>query len=130
MSNSRLTYQYRSGSNYKQAHSVVLAGEVSTQTLGLLIARAEDQIDSHHENIPDFIPGQVGLPDLQEMLGEWDDNEDHPYHEVLGLENTEAAADPQYPSAEEVMSLIARTKWDDTYLPDHARHGDDDLGLD
>jgi hypothetical protein len=107
--NTLISYMYRDAGNYKQFRDVVAAGRIT-----------REQFDRFVENLDEgfrFVPGQVGLPDLQGMFDDgWDDDLDHPYHELLTITFTSAAADVA-PTAEELAEALATTAWDPVYLP-------------
>ena len=80
--NTRLTYLYRDASNYKQWHEVVLAGEADAEAIRASLWEGEY-----------FIPQAVGFPALQERFAaqgyEFPTEDDHPWHEIAGIEPTE-----------------------------------------
>ena len=104
----KIEYEYRDGANYKAHGSAVLAG-----------AATADQVDAILNGLDDeggFIPGQVGLSDLQTTLaGGWKDEVDHPFHEISSIE---LVLDGQ---ADNSISLIshafATVTWDESYQP-------------
>lgn len=91
--NTRLHYKYRDVSNCQVVRTVVLAGRISHEQVGLMVAA---MIDTEC-----FIPGQVGLVDLQGELARWDgdDNDpafrsgDHPFHTIEEIAYTDDDAD-------------------------------------
>lgn len=82
--NTKITYMYRDADNFKTYNTVILSGMLTEA--GLL------QISSKFEMGEDFIPSQVGLPDLQITLG-GDLGSDHVWHEWVDAVHTEEAAD-------------------------------------
>ncbi len=77
--NTCICYKYRDAANYKFPGAVVLEGLVT-----------EEQIRPHlHEGLY-FIPGDVGLPGLHPTHCEFDEDLDHPWHELDSVEPTEA----------------------------------------
>ena len=81
--NTRITYLYRDASNYKQGGDVVVNGRVTLSDLEPLLYFGEL-----------FIPGDVGLPELQanfETQGfAFPTADDHVWHELESCEPTEA----------------------------------------
>jgi hypothetical protein len=61
--NTAITYLYRDGSNYKVDHTVVFSGPVTLQARDRLLAGLLPPDDP--DGWGSIIPGQVGLPDLQ-----------------------------------------------------------------
>lgn len=105
--NTRLTYQYRDASNYKQSDSVVFSGRIIDEQLRRLAA--------HLDEGTYFIAEQVALPNLRER---WDTHydDDHVWHELVpddDIEYTEAAPTDPRPVADFVDAFVA-TDWDET----------------
>lgn len=70
MANTLFTYMYRDGDNFKQINAVVFAGEANEDLRQRIMAAATPSffsIDEPTDNL--FIPGLVGLPDLQNRFG-------------------------------------------------------------
>lgn len=61
--NTAIIYQYRDGSNYKVGHTVVFSGSVTLHARDRLLAGLLPPDDPDGWGF--LIPGQVGLPDLQ-----------------------------------------------------------------
>ncbi|MDY7079781.1 MAG: hypothetical protein SXV54_23090 [Chloroflexota bacterium] len=77
--NTCICYKYRDGANYKFPGAVVLEGPIT-----------EEQIRPYlHEGLY-FIPGDAGLPGLHPTHCEFDEDLDHPWHELDSVEPTEA----------------------------------------
>ena len=115
--NTKLSYLYRDAMNYKTSRTVVLPGVPSPALVAILLA-------SLHEH--GFIPGQVGLPDLQDSFegcdSDWDDERDHPFHEVSAVEVTDRLPPPGAESFETVVRRMAAVRyvaggWDEAYRP-------------
>src|SRR3546814_7134465 len=71
---------YRDGSNWKTGAQVTFAGRITRDEISMILnARYDDRW---------FIPGQVGMTDLQDG---WDSQLDHPFHEICGFALTLAA---------------------------------------
>lgn len=118
--NSMISYMYRDGSNFKTTHSVVLAGALDDRQ----IRDAMDPRAGGDE--PEFIPGQIGLPDLQDGFNGpsmWVDDRDHPWHILIRIEQT--SAEPTHtpsngtamPTAVEFLDRLGTTEWDEEHLP-------------
>jgi hypothetical protein len=63
--NTRFEYLYRDGANYKRSGFAVFAGEASLEIRDRIIRCA---VDPEPDGYGSFIPGQVGLPDLQDQF--------------------------------------------------------------
>lgn len=119
--NTELTYQYRDGSNYKTAETVVFrgVGAYSLQHLSGLI-HACDRSNGRAS----FIPGMVGLPDLQDSFdgceSHWDPEDDGPWHEIQSVALTTRAPTLEVTWSEfvdRVCSLRLLSGWDEGYKP-------------
>lgn len=80
--NTRISYLYRDGDNYKQSHEVVVSGELTLEQIQPFLLDGEN-----------FIASQVGLQDIQTMwkeLGfEFPTDQDHVFCEMEDMEFTE-----------------------------------------
>lgn len=77
--NTCICYEYRDAANYKSRGAVVLVGPVT-----------EEQIRPHlHEGLY-FVSGDVGFPSLHPTHCEFDEDLDHPWHELDSVGATEA----------------------------------------
>lgn len=101
--NTRMDYLYRDGNNYKQSTHVVMAG-------ALTIEEATAIVDGLDED-DGFVPSAVGLDDLQErMVTDWEDDADHPFHEIDGISLT-AAAPTTDMTAADFAKRFAEADW-------------------
>lgn len=128
--NTLLSYSYRDGSNNMTSRDVIIEGEITDAQRAVLIELLDRGVDVDTDGrIGDFIPGQVGLPDLQDDFpskGAWTDN-DHPWHMLETIRQTSLPADDDVPSLAEVMAKLSdlmATKasgaehiWDEEYRP-------------
>lgn len=73
--NTKFSYLYRDGCNYKTFNEVIIAGRLRA-----------DQIIPLLKDEDFFIPSEIGLPDLQEMPLTADD---HIWHEIEYIESTD-----------------------------------------
>jgi hypothetical protein len=64
--NTEITYLYRDGSNYKVDHQVVFEGEITLAARDRLLGGLLPP--DNPDEWGDLIPGQVGLPDLQNQF--------------------------------------------------------------
>mgnify|MGYP006305427429 CR=1 FL=1 len=82
--NTRITYLYRDGSNYKQWDEVVVAGTVAPETIRCHLWEGDF-----------FIPQAVVLPALQNRFAaqgyDFPNEDDHAWHEIEAVEPTEEA---------------------------------------
>ena len=109
--NSKFNYLYRDASNYKQFGYVVFSGEFTEQDKILMLGNL-------HEG-DFFIPGNVGLPSLQEKF-ESVSIDDHPWHEINFIGETErspfelTSENPtDIRSVHEFAKEFGKTKWDE-----------------
>jgi len=121
----RLTYMYRDADSYMVSRSVVFTGGSRWATCFRPLLIALGDVDGRVR----FVPGQVGLEDLQDGFDgcetRWDPERDHAHHEVTGLEAVidpvAAEADPAGRSIDEfiedVCQLAAVRGWDPDYRP-------------
>lgn len=108
--NTKISYIYRDAGNCKQYTDVVLTGVISPQELSVLYGH----LDEDHC----FVPGQVGLPDLQNSFtGGFDQDLDHPFHDLTGIElTTDAPTDPTR-SASDLAHSFNGISWDEHHRP-------------
>lgn len=95
--NTLINYMYRDASNYKKTNVAVLRGRISLEQIGLIQSSLDDD--------EFFIPGQVGLKDLQgefEHGGGWDEDDDHVWHTISLIEYTDQPANSDL-SVDEMM---------------------------
>jgi hypothetical protein len=100
--NTCICYKYRDASNYKFYGAAVLAGTVT-----------EEEVRPHlHEGLY-FIPGDVGLPGLHPTRCAFDEDLDHPWHELDGVRETEArpSTDLEAQGFLELVREAARAGW-------------------
>ena len=98
--NTRISYEYRDGSNYKKQGEIITQGEITAAQVQLLEASL-----LRDEGDDDFLPRQVGMAYLCPLVddSEYDDDLDHPVHTITGVALTEAPAE-----AQETTDLINR----------------------
>ena len=94
--NTKFTYQYRDACNYKKWAEVIVHGEMTLADIQPFLYEGEF-----------FIPSMVGLEDLQD--GPWT-VDDHPWHEVVGVEYTEAPASGTLEAKERRRRFFSRSK--------------------
>lgn len=103
-------YQYRDSDNYKQTRRVVMAGKPSPEDLQTILSSLRDGMY--------FIPGKVGLDDLQT---EWNDEVDHPFHYILSIVGTDEDPTPGAPLVRQLVEKFSEigqgANWDDGYIP-------------
>ncbi len=120
----RLTYMYRDGSNNKTSKSVVFPGRLHYRDLKLIAACCDRQEGDHFY----FIPGEVEMPDLQDSFAgcesEWDDDRDHPFHQISAVEMVSEPVDDDVLSetpAEDLSAMFLevakRGGWGSNYRP-------------
>ena len=117
--NTRIDYLYRDGSNYKAAGHAVLTGAADAGQIAAIMALMDCDFGSGPAS---FIPGQVGLEDLQGCFATatgqsvWDDEVDHPWHEVTGIETTDQPATVPM-GVVEFLDRLRTVTWDPDYRP-------------
>lgn len=112
---------YRDASNFKAHGEAVIAGPVANPGILALLHHAAD-----HEDNDFIIPGQIGLPDLQNSFNEgqaqWDDDRDHPWHELhaVFLTDDEPTVEITWPVLQEklVDFIVGKDKWNENHRPD------------
>lgn len=85
--NTVIRVMYRDADNYKMHKSTVLGGRITPEQVKIVL--------DNREGGEFFIPGQVGMTDLQGEFSHgagWDGNSDHPWHTIQEIEYTNAAA--------------------------------------
>ena len=100
--NTRISYIYRDGNNYKQGIELVVPGEIDKDFI----------LDCCDEG-EFFIPDQVGLPELQGQMINFPNDADHVWHELEDIELTDDAADTEI-AAEDIERRFEEAKgnWD------------------
>ena len=99
--NTRISYQYRDGSNYKQFQELVLFGTLTVKQQTLIINKLEEG--------EYFIPSQVGLPDLQDRMISFPNSDDHVWHELHSFEDvTKEQTHPM--TAKELLNMFKAVK--------------------
>lgn len=117
--NTRISYMYRDASNYKAKRSLVFFGRLNSRDVKMLFAYSQiEDVDAF------FIPGQIGLPDLQDSFegvqSAWDPDEDHPYHVITDIELVDHDEDEGLDInafLESFVSVAAGGGWNDAYKP-------------
>lgn len=105
--NTRIHYLYRDGSNYKQGHEVIVAGELSWE-----------DIQPHLDEGTHFIASQVGLENIQTMWEEkgftFPTEDDHVWCEIDEDDIDYTPLDPTVEiTAEELKAAFAAVQeWD------------------
>jgi hypothetical protein len=86
----RLRYQYRDASNFKVMGEVNIRGGLHGLWAPLTHLQAALLLLDTSEDPLSFIPGQVGLPDLQDSFAgcesHWDPESDTPWHKLVSIE--------------------------------------------
>ena len=118
--NTKITFMYRDGSNYKQTKEVTFSGVVgATEDLNVLIFSCDTSDGNNY-----FIPGQVDLEDLQGTMGggQWDPDIDHPWHQIIAitpvLESESSSNDERsIDDFIDAMSSFAISGWNENHKP-------------
>lgn len=108
--NTLITYIYRDAANYKQVAELILPGAITPAQLAT-IYRHLDEDDG-------FVPGQVGLEDLQLRFNDdWDDESDHPFHEFVRIELTLEERSLTVLTPADLANSFDGVSWDQAYRP-------------
>ena len=116
-------YQYRDADNYKVARGVCFrGGPFGSGTLQSMLFAMDRPFGP-----PMFIPGLVGLDDLQDSFeggeSQWDPERDSPWHEFLSIESIPVGRGQNYADGDftefvervQMQGLISG--WDESYRP-------------
>jgi hypothetical protein len=112
--NLRIEYCYRLSLTHKIKCRIILAGPVGSHEVAVIKDRLEDGVY--------FVPGQVGLPDLQcrfdETDARWDPRIDHPWHELEKINLTVKKPDQELGvTGPALVDAFGAVRWDDAYTP-------------
>lgn len=80
-----ISYMYRDADNYKQTRTVVLAGAITLEQAAAVVGALDEG--------EWFVPSEIGLEDIQGNFTfgpDWDEQSDHPFHELTGIALTTA----------------------------------------
>ncbi|NMP24910.1 hypothetical protein [Sulfobacillus harzensis] len=105
--NTRIAYLYRDGANNKQGGEVVLAGALSDEQIADIRHACDDG--------QWFIPGDVGLPELQAV---WVEKgypltaDDHVWHELVDFEATADSPTLAMTAAAFYERFVSVAHWD------------------
>jgi hypothetical protein len=103
--NTRMRYRYADKRNCKQFTVIVVAGTITWEQIAPYLAMQQS-----------FIPGQVGLEDLQHRFAL--PGADHPWHQIASEDITPTAAEPTVAlSGEDLAWRFAHTAWDASLKP-------------
>lgn len=106
--NTKINYLYRDASNYYTFGEAIFPGAIGIEGIRTIFANRDED--------GGFIPGQVAMADLQLQLGNFDEDDDHPFHEfnTIGL----TLADPtETIGIDELIRLFSEVSWDQEYRP-------------
>ena len=120
--NTAVDYMYRDASNYKLRDRRVFPGEITAAERDAIIAHLDGHVSVEEDWYLNgyFIPVQLGWEHLA-ADGEWNfpGEDDHPWHELTGIEPTGARPTEYETIHEFVTRFCAITKWRDD-LPANA----------
>lgn len=103
--NTKISVMYRDGANYKKTADVVLAGALAQTDLDQMVGAMDGEVF--------FLPGQVGLRALNPAAADSDEELDHPWHTIEGVELTSDAPTDNLSTAELVDTWPANSdEWD------------------
>jgi hypothetical protein len=100
----RLHYLYRDHANYKQHGSATFSNPNH-----LPPEEVETTLRKHMLDETWFLHYQWNLPDLHFEKTDWEN--DHPYHELAGLENTDHPTEPPLSTIEEFLDLVKKSSY-------------------
>ena len=112
--NSILVYEYTDRLGWAQLHTEVFPGEWSQQDICQFMMTDRGG-ESYY-----FVPGQIGLPDLQTKMSSFPSASDHVFHKALAIRPTEKQ--PTVDWEKDHYWLATRNLWGgDWYWSDHAK---------
>lgn len=113
MSNTKISYQYRDGTNCKtDIVDVIFPGGICADEIEKIINHLGGLDGTDQDQ---FIPGQVGLPDIQKMLLNFPIPEvDHVWHVLDNIELTDAEPTINDLNIHQFVKMFCGTRWDDT----------------
>jgi hypothetical protein len=98
--NTRISYRYADKTNCKQFTAIVVDGTITWEQIAPYLATQQS-----------FIPGQIGLEDLQYRFAL--PGKDHPWHQITSEDIRPTEAKPTIAlSGEELAWRLAHTTWD------------------
>jgi hypothetical protein len=123
----RIRFQYRDGSNYKVSRDICFQGGADRWG-ALSLVRPMLMAMDVSEGSPSFIPGLVGLDDLQDSFSgcesRWDPEDDGPWHELLSVELIPEGSGEIYAEDCSFAQFVQRVQhqaviqgWDEGYKP-------------
>ena len=101
--NTKFSYMYRDGSNYKEGSHAILQGTLTPADI--------TKLKIHLDEGEYFIPSQVGLEDLQHRMTSFPSDDDHVWHEVTGVDSTEESPTDERTAAAFLKDFL-KAKWD------------------
>ncbi len=113
--NTKIEYMYRDADNYKVSASAIFFGEITEFEMA--------QVKTSLNEDGCFIPGQVGIADLQDRFAtsepnRWDPDRDHIWHEFETFSLTEEAPNTDLTVTEFVSNMKeAAGHWDEEHEP-------------
>lgn len=104
--NTKISYEYRDGSNYRRHGEWTVRGMCSQdQADRLRTACLQD--DGRHF----FVPSAVGIPSMTPDAAGWDDDLDHPMHSIVDIEMTGEIADDDR-SVTDLIEAFSGRDWE------------------
>jgi hypothetical protein len=98
--NTRISYRYADKTNCKQFTAIVVGGTITWEQIAPYLATRQS-----------FIPGQIGLEDLQHRFAL--PGADHPWHQVASEDIKPTEAKPTIAlSGDDLAWRLAHTSWD------------------
>lgn len=114
-SNTRISYTYRDGDNFAVAQDVIMPGRMAEGDLARIQARLETLGNTlSNGDLGYFVPGQVGLPDLQTAGAE---GLAQPFHMIDEIAITDTPADPGAPAYVFFLAQLEAVTWDHAHTP-------------
>lgn len=109
--NTQINYMYRDGTNCKTESNVVFEGEITTEEVQKILSNLGGL---KGEEGTQFIPGQVGIPDIQNMLARFPiPTIDHVWHDMGAIEITDDYPTVKGADIHQFVEKFAKTKWDE-----------------
>jgi hypothetical protein len=101
--NTKFSYMYRDGSNYKEGSHVIFKGTLTPANI--------IKLKKHGDEEEYFIPSQVGLENLQHRMTGFPSDDDHVWHEIIGVDSTKDSPTDERTAAVFLRQFL-KAKWD------------------
>jgi hypothetical protein len=123
MNNTALSYKYRDYAGYSTEETVIFEGSLTLEEVNQIKNKFLSDMtggwDPEDDIYGQIIPGQIGLDDLQDKVGnegrEWDEDLDHIFHVVTDIYAT--GSENTHGLVKSFMDRVLGVSWDLFYEP-------------